>query len=78
MMVILIDYSDIPEMTEAEFQETLAKIKGRTKKVMFSLRLKPETIAGWKVLAGDGYTTVMADILDKLRERPELIRELVK
>ncbi|MDR1748967.1 MAG: hypothetical protein LBR47_07890, partial [Spirochaetaceae bacterium] len=55
-----IDYSDIPEMTGNEFQETLAEIKRRTKKVLFSLRLKPETIEGWKALAGNGYTTVMA------------------
>jgi uncharacterized protein (DUF4415 family) len=55
-----IDYSDIPEMDEAFFQN--AELSFPRKKVSLSLRLDPEVLA-WFKAQGKGYQTRMTAVL---------------
>lgn len=70
-----IDYSDIPELTPEELAQIREQRKDEQKKQMFSLRLQKGTIKGWKRTIGDGYTTVMARILEKALIRPDWLKE---
>ncbi|MCL2720781.1 MAG: BrnA antitoxin family protein [Treponema sp.] len=69
-----IDYSDIPESTPEELEEMRLMAIEKRKKQMFSLRLKTTTIDWWKSL-GDGYTGIMARLLDEARKHPEWIKK---
>jgi len=70
-----IDFSDIPELTPEEIAEIKrAKDEGR-KKQMFSFRVQNGTIKWWKRMIGEGYTTIMARLLDKATKHPEWIKE---
>ena len=68
-----IDYSDIPEKTREEIQMGIRMAAKRRKKQMFSLRLQASTIDWWKQTIGEGYTSVMARLLDKATRNPELL-----
>lgn len=69
-----IDYSDDPEQTMEEMEEMrLLAIEKRKKKRMFSLRLSGSTINWWKSL-GDGYTSIMARLLDEAKNHPEWVK----
>jgi hypothetical protein len=70
-----IDYSDIPESTleEMEKMHLLAIEKRKKQKQMFSLRLPVSTINWWKSF-GNGYTGIMAKLLDEARKHPEWIK----
>jgi len=68
-----IDYSDIPAQTAEEIREGRRLAIEMRKKEMFSLRLKPSTIEWWRSL-GDGYTTIMARLLDEARKHPDWIK----
>jgi uncharacterized protein (DUF4415 family) len=68
-----IDYSDIPESTPEEMEEMRLLAMQKRKKQMFSLRLQTSTIEWWKTL-GNGYTTIMARLLDEARKHPEWIK----
>jgi len=68
-----IDYSDIPAQTVDEMREAHRKAIEMRKKQMFSLRLPVTTITWWKSM-GDGYTTIMARLLDEARKHPEWIK----
>ena len=77
-----IDYSDIPEESDEEWEQgVLRGIQIRAKqrekllkKQMFSLRLQKGTIAWWKSL-GDGYTSIMARLLDEATRNPEWVEK---
>lgn len=75
-----IDYSDIPAMNPAEVREAFQeyKVKHQKRKILFSLRLKKETIDWWKASVGDGYTTVMAEVLDQISKSPELQKKFLE
>jgi len=68
-----IDYSDIPDYSIEEMRAMRQKAMEIRKKQMFSLRLKTSTIEWWKSL-GEGYTTIMARLLDEARKHPEWIK----
>jgi len=69
-----IDYSDIPKQTKDEMEEMrLLAIEKRQRKRMFSLRLQSSTINWWKSL-GDGYTGIMARLLDEAKNHPEWVK----
>jgi len=69
-----IDYSDAPEHSLEEMEEMrLLAIEKRKKKRMFSLRLPASTINWWKSF-GDGYTGIMARLLDEAKNHPEWIK----
>ena len=68
-----IDYSDIPAQTVEEMRKAHLKAVEMRKKQMFSLRLPISTITWWKSM-GDGYTTIMARLLDEARKHPEWIK----
>jgi len=74
-----IDFSDIPELSKEEMEQMRlwAIEKRERQKKMFSLRLGASTISWWKSM-GDGYTTVMAKLLDKARNHPEWIKECLE
>ena len=80
-----IDYSDIPEDSDEEWERgVLRGIQIRAKqreklmkKQMFSLRLQKGTIEWWKSL-GNGYTGIMARLLDKATKHPEWIEECLQ
>jgi uncharacterized protein (DUF4415 family) len=55
----------------AEFRKVNAEGRGR---VMCTLRVQRSTLDWWKSL-GDGYTAVMARILDEARNYPELLEK---
>ncbi|MCL2244042.1 MAG: hypothetical protein FWC03_06185 [Treponema sp.] len=69
-----IDYSDIPESTPEELRKgRLLAIEMRKRK-MFSLRIHDSTINWWKQNVGEGYTTIMARLLDEAILHPEWIK----
>jgi len=70
-----IDFSDIPEITPEEIAEIRRQRDDDRKKQMFTFRLQNGTIKWWKRVIGDGYTTVMARLLDKATKHPEWIKE---
>ena len=70
-----IDYSDIPERTKEEMQIGRLMAIEMRKKQMFSLRLQASTIDWWKQNIGEGYTGVMARLLDKATKHPEWIKD---
>jgi len=80
-----IDYSDIPEVSDEEWERgVLRGIQIRAKqrekllkKQMFSLRLQKGTIDWWKSL-GSGYTGIMARLLDNAKKHPEWIEECLQ
>ena len=72
-----IDLSDIPEFTSEEMEEMRLLAIEKRKKQMFSLRLHTSTINWWKSL-GNGYTSIMARLLDEARRHPEWIKESLK
>jgi len=77
-----IDLSDIPEDSDEEWERGVLKgiqIRAKQrekllKKQMFSLRLQKGTIEWWKSL-GNGYTSIMARILDNAKNHPEWFEE---
>jgi len=69
-----IDYSDIPEYSMEEMEEMILQAAEKRKKQMFSLRLQKSTIDWWKSL-GDGYTSIMARLLDEATRHPEWIKK---
>ena len=70
-----IDYSDIPKYTREELKRMRLMAIEIRKKQMFSLRLQCSTISWWKQTVGEGYTGVMARLLDKATKHPEWIKE---
>ncbi len=70
-----VDYSDIPAMTQGEVKNAFRQIKDQKKKVLFSLRLKKDTIDWWKESVGDGYTTAMAELLERATKDPEVLKK---
>lgn len=58
-----IDYSDIPELDDAFFEGAIER-PAQQKRVV-SLRLDEETIAVFKELSPRGYTSTMAQVLQK-------------
>ena len=70
-----IDYSDIPEESIKEIQMGIRIAKEMRKKQMFSLRLQTSTINWWKQTIGEGYTSVISRLLDKVTKNPELIND---
>ena len=69
-----VDSSDIPEASPQELREIARQVREKRKKRMFSLRLEPATIEWWQSL-GEGYTGVMARLLEEATRRPEWIRQ---
>jgi hypothetical protein len=69
-----IDLSDIPESTPEEMEEMRLMAIEKRKKRMFSLRLQVSTINWWKTF-GNGYTGIMARLLDNAKKHPEWIKE---
>ena len=69
-----IDYSDLPAQTIEEMREGRRLAIEMRKKQMFSLRLQTSTINWWKSF-GNGYTGMMARLLDEARKHPEWIKE---
>jgi len=70
-----IDFSDIPELTPQEAAEIRRQREQDRKKQMFSLRIQNGTIKWWQRTIGEGYTTVMARLLDEATRHPEWIRK---
>jgi len=69
-----IDYSDDPKQTLEEMEKMrLLAIEKRQRKRMFSLRLQKSTISWWKSL-GNGYTSIMARLLDEAKNHPEWVK----
>ena len=69
-----IDYSDDPAQTIEEMRKGHQLALEIRKKQMFSLRLKKSTLDWWKSL-GDGYTTIMARLLDEATRHPEWVKK---
>jgi uncharacterized protein (DUF4415 family) len=69
-----VDTSDIPEANPQELREITRQIREKRKKRMFSLRLQTATIEWWKSL-GEGYTSIMARLLEEARKHPEWISQ---
>ena len=69
-----IDYSDIPKSTQWELAEIRRQVAANRRKLMFSLRLQNSTIKWWKKSIGEGYTSVMARLLDEATRHPEWIK----
>ncbi|MDR0300886.1 MAG: hypothetical protein LBI04_01070 [Treponema sp.] len=70
-----VDFSDIPELTPQEIAEIKLQRDEDRKKQMFSLRLQNGTIKWWKRVIGEGYTSVMARLLDNATRHPEWIKD---
>jgi len=70
-----IDYSDIPKSTPEEMKLMRLMAIEMRKRQMFSLRLQSSTISWWKENVGEGYTGIMARLLDKATKHPEWIKE---
>jgi hypothetical protein len=70
-----IDYSDIPKKTCEEIRAGRLMAIEMRKRQMFSLRLQNSTISWWKQYVGEGYTGVMARLLDKATKHPEWLSD---
>jgi uncharacterized protein (DUF4415 family) len=70
-----IDFSDIPELTPEQIAEIRRQREDDRKKQMFSLRLQNGTVKWWRRTIGEGYTTVMARLLEEARKHPDWIKE---
>jgi uncharacterized protein (DUF4415 family) len=68
-----VDTGDIPESSPEELREIARQVREKRKKRMFSLRLETVTIEWWQSL-GDGYTSVMARLLEEATRHPEWIK----
>ena len=68
------DTSDIPEASQDELKEIARLAREKRKKKMFSLRLTADAIRWWQEL-GEGYTGVMALLLEEAAFHPEWIRQ---
>jgi uncharacterized protein (DUF4415 family) len=68
-----VDTSDISEANPEELIQIAALIREKRKKRMFSLRLTNETIEWWQQL-GEGYTAIMARLLEEAKAHPEWIK----
>jgi uncharacterized protein (DUF4415 family) len=65
---------EAPKLTPKELAEfRKVNAEGR-EKVMCTLRIQKNTLAWWKSL-GNGYTSVMARILDEARNYPDLLKK---
>ena len=69
-----VDTGDIPEASPEELREITRQVREKRKKRMFSLRLETATIEWWQSL-GEGYTGLMARLLEEATRRPEWIRQ---
>jgi uncharacterized protein (DUF4415 family) len=66
--------NDAPRLTAEELAEfRRVNAEGR-ERVMCTLRVQRSTLDWWKSL-GEGYTAVMARILDEARNYPELLKK---
>jgi uncharacterized protein (DUF4415 family) len=66
---------DCPESTPEALAEFAAMARARRKrkvKPMVALRVEPEALEKYKSL-GDGYTGIMADVLNYVAENPEIL-----
>ena len=66
---------DCPESTPEALAEFAAMARARRKrkvKPMVALRLEPEVLEKYKAL-GDGYTGIMADVLNYVANNPEIL-----
>ena len=70
-----IDYSDIPDYSVEELRLMRRMAIEKRKKQMFSLRLQESTIDWWKQNIGEGYTSMMARLLDEATKNPEWIQK---
>lgn len=61
-----IDYSDIPQLTDAQLSH-LVRLRGSRRKVAVSVRLDPDVL-DWLRSKGDGHLTRINDILTNLME----------
>ena len=68
------DTSDIAEASQEELREIARLAREKRKKKMFSLRLTEDSIHWWQGL-GEGYTGIMARLLEKAAHHPEWIRQ---
>ena len=68
------DTCDIPEASRDELKEIARLAREKRKKKMFSLRLTSEAIHWWQEL-GEGYTGIMARLLEEAVFHPEWIRQ---
>jgi uncharacterized protein (DUF4415 family) len=68
-----IDVSDIPEANQDQLKQIAKIVREKRKKRMFSLRLANDTISWWQEF-GDGYTGIMARLLDEARSHPEWVK----
>ncbi|MDR0443361.1 MAG: BrnA antitoxin family protein [Treponema sp.] len=68
-----VDTSDIPELTSEQLAEMRRQMVEKRKKRMFSLRLTNATISWWQSL-GEGYTGIMARLLEEAPRHPEWIK----
>jgi uncharacterized protein (DUF4415 family) len=69
------DTEDCPESTPealAEFAAMARARRQRKTKLMVALRVEPETLEKYKAL-GNGYTGIMADVLDYVADNPEIL-----
>jgi uncharacterized protein (DUF4415 family) len=66
---------DCPESTPEALAEFAAMARARRKrkvKPMVALRVEPEALEKYKSL-GDGYTGIMADVLNYVAENPDIL-----
>ena len=71
---------DCPESTPEALAEFAAMARARRKrkaKPMVALRVEPETLEKYKSL-GDGYTGIMADVLNYVADNPGILAEATK
>jgi uncharacterized protein (DUF4415 family) len=61
-----IDFSDIPQLTEAQLSQ-LVRLRGARRKVAVSVRLDPDVL-DWLRSKGEGHLTRINDILTNLME----------
>jgi len=66
---------DCPESTPEALAEFAAMARARRKRIakpVVSLRVEPEALEKYKAL-GDGYTGIMADVLNYVANTPEIL-----
>ena len=66
---------DCPESTPEALAEFAAMARARRRrktKPMVALRMEPEALEKYKAL-GDGYTGIMADVLNYVADNPEIL-----
>lgn len=67
---------DAPELTDEQVKAFSSQLGER--KVSFTLRVRQDTLNWWREEIGEKSSSIISDIMDRVKEHPELLNGLVQ